>query len=132
MAQVASTRLACQKARVPSIAKQSQRFSRRFIADGFYTAARYADGAQFGVDPLVSVRRRGPMVPLTGARIAYISGGLRRLREAATVLVNREHTDWIVPAADDELVAFPDVPVAAQKGPLLKDFTGQLWGIEPA
>jgi hypothetical protein len=85
-----------------------------------------------GVDPVASIRRRGAMVPLTDARIAYVSGGLRHLREAVTVLVNRDHTDWILPAAEDDRIAFPDVPVAIEKGPLLKDFTGQLWGIEPA
>jgi hypothetical protein len=87
--------------------------------------------AQVGVDPLVAVRRRGPMVPLTDARIAYVSGGVRRLRDAVTVLVNRAHTEWIVPAAADDEVAFPDVPINPETGPLLKDFTGQLWGIAP-
>ncbi|HEU4674122.1 MAG TPA: hypothetical protein VFS32_14615 [Candidatus Limnocylindrales bacterium] len=87
--------------------------------------------AQVGIDPLVAVRRRGPMVPITDARIAYVSGGARQLRDAVTVLVNRDHVEWIVPAADADEVAFPDVPVNAEKGPLLKDFTGQIWGIAP-
>jgi hypothetical protein len=87
--------------------------------------------AQLGVDPLVSVRRGGPMVPLTQASIAYTSGGLRKLREATTLLVNRERTDWIAPAEDEDM-AFPDVPVLTEKDGLLTDFTAQLSGIEPA
>jgi hypothetical protein len=81
-----------------------------------------------GVDPLASVRRRAPMVPLTHAWIGYASAGTKRLREATTLVVNREQTDWIVPASEESEVEFPDVPVATEQGPLLKDFTGQLLG----
>ncbi|HEY3524363.1 MAG TPA: hypothetical protein VGK63_11740 [Candidatus Limnocylindrales bacterium] len=87
--------------------------------------------AGVGMDPLVAVRRRGPMVPMTDARIAYVSGGVRQLRDAVTILVNRDQAEWIAPAASDDEVAFPDVPVDPDRGPLLKDFTGQLWGISP-
>ncbi len=87
--------------------------------------------ASVGVDPLVALRRRGSMVPITDARIAYVSGGLHRLRDAVTILVNRAHVDWIAPATEGDTVAFPDVPVRTETGPLLKDFTGQLWGIRP-
>jgi hypothetical protein len=42
------------------------------------------------------------------------------------VLVNREQMDWIVPALDEE-VEVPDLPLAYERGPLLKDFTGALF-----
>jgi hypothetical protein len=77
--------------------------------------------AQLGLDPLMTIRRRGPMVPLTSAWIAYTSGGIRDVHEATTLLVNRERTDWIAPVADEER-AFPDVPVVLQHGSLLGDF----------
>lgn len=42
------------------------------------------------------------------------------------MIVNRQMIDWIVEAIDDE-VEMPDIPLSAYpKGPLLKDFTGQL------
>lgn len=78
-----------------------------------------------GADPMSAVRRRGPMIPLTHAWIAYASGGMRRFREASTLVVNRELTDWIAPATD-EAIEFPNIPIMADEGPLLKDFTGQI------
>jgi hypothetical protein len=44
-------------------------------------------------------------------------------RDATAGVVNREQIDWIVPAVDDD-VEMPDLPLSADKGPLLKDFTG--------
>jgi hypothetical protein len=92
-----------------------------YLAQGYFHALP-------GVDPLAAVRRRAPMLPLTHAWIGYASGGTKRLREATTLVVNRELTDWIVPASDEGEVEFPDVPVAKEQGPLLKDFTGALLG----
>jgi hypothetical protein len=40
--------------------------------------------------------------------------------------VNREQVDWIVPAIDEE-VEMPDLPLSADKGRLVKDFTGALF-----
>lgn len=43
-----------------------------------------------------------------------------------TVIVNRDHVDWIVEAVDEE-VEMPEIPLSADpKGRLVKDFTGQL------
>jgi hypothetical protein len=83
-----------------------------------------------GGDPLTSIRRRKTMVPLTEAWIEYVSGGTRQRRRVAALVINREQIDWIVNAADDE-IEYPDMPVAAASGPLLKDFTGQLFS-EPS
>lgn len=78
-----------------------------------------------GADPLSSVLRRAPMVPLTNATIAFSRAGEIQLVDAATLLVNRELTSWIKPTAD-EAIAFPDVPIRLpEAGTILaKDFTG--------
>lgn len=79
-----------------------------------------------GADPVQAIRRRKPMVPLTDAWIEFGSAAGRQRRRVGTVVVNREQIDWIVPAIDDE-VEMPDLPLSADKGPLLKDFTGALF-----
>ncbi|MEX1169681.1 MAG: hypothetical protein WEE50_06030 [Chloroflexota bacterium] len=79
-----------------------------------------------GADPVQSIRRRKPMVPLTDAWIEFAAAAGRQRRRVGTVVVNREQIDWIVPAIDDE-VEMPDLPLSADKGPLLKDFTGALF-----
>jgi hypothetical protein len=79
-----------------------------------------------GADPVQSIRRRKSMVPLTDAWIEFASGSARQRRRAGTVVVNREQIDWIVPAVDDE-VEMPDLPLSAEKGLLVKDFTGALF-----
>jgi hypothetical protein len=78
-----------------------------------------------GADPVQAIRRRKPMVPLTDAWIEFPSIAGRQRRRVGTVVVNRQQIDWIVPAVDDE-VEMPDLPLSAEKGPLLKDFTGRL------
>ncbi len=79
-----------------------------------------------GADPVQAIRRRKPMVPLTDAWIEFGSAAGRQRRRVGAVVVNREQIDWIVPAIDDE-VEMPDLPLSADKGPLLKDFTGALF-----
>jgi hypothetical protein len=79
-----------------------------------------------GADPVQAIRRRQPMVPLTDAWIEFATAAGRQRRRVDTVVVNREQIDWIVPAIDDE-VEMPDLPLSADKGPLLKDFTGALF-----
>ena len=79
-----------------------------------------------GADPIQAIRRREAMVPLTDAWIEYQSGSVRQRRRVGVVVVNRHQIDWIVPAADDE-VEMPDLPLSADQGPLLKDFTGALF-----
>lgn len=79
-----------------------------------------------GADPVLAIRRRKPMVPLTDAWIEFSSATGRQRRRVGAVVVNREQIDWIVPAVDDE-VEMPDLPISADRGPLLKDFTGRLF-----
>ena len=79
-----------------------------------------------GTDPILHLRRRKTMVPLTEAWLEYESGTQRQRRRLSGVIVNRELIDWILPATDEE-VEVPDMPVA-KAGPLLKDFTGLLLG----
>jgi hypothetical protein len=79
-----------------------------------------------GSDPISGFRRRRPMVPITDAWIEYVVGKTRQRRRVGTLIVNRELVDWIVEAIDDE-VEMPDIPLSTYpKGPLLKDFTGEL------
>lgn len=79
-----------------------------------------------GADPLQAILRRKAMVPLTDAWIEFPSIAGRERRRVGTVVVNREHIDWIVPAIDEE-VEVPDLPLSADKGRLVKDFTGALF-----
>lgn len=60
------------------------------------------------------------------APIEFPSPAGRQRRRVGTVVVNREQIDWIVPAVDDE-VEMPDLPLSAEQGRLLKDFTGALF-----
>jgi hypothetical protein len=83
--------------------------------------------AQPGSDAVASFRRRTPMVPLTDAWVEYYQGTTRQRRRVTTLVVNRHQVDWIVEAVDEE-VEMPDIPLAAAKGPLVKDFTGQVLG----
>ena len=79
-----------------------------------------------GSDPLASFRQRRPMVPITDASIDYVAGTTRERRRVGTVIVNRDHVDWIVEAVEVE-VEMPEIPLSADaKGRLVKDFTGQV------
>jgi len=77
-----------------------------------------------GSDPLLAVRRKRAMVPLTEATIEYQAGGTRLQRRSSTIVFNRELADWIVPSVD-EAIEFPDLPIVPG-GLLAKDFTGQI------
>jgi hypothetical protein len=98
------------------------------IGTGPYLIHGYLHGP-LGTDPIVSFRRRKPMVPLTEAWIEYASGGARQRRQVGTVVVNRELIDWIGPAVEEEMAMPdpPDLPLDQEKGPLVKDFTGELF-----
>ena len=66
------------------------------------------------------------MVPITDAWVEYTTGDTRQRRRVGTLIINRALVDWIVEAIDEE-VELPDIPLSAYpRGPLLKDFTGQV------
>jgi len=48
-----------------------------------------------GEDPLASLRARRPMVPLTDAMIEFRRGGDVVQEPTGTIVVNREHVDWV-------------------------------------
>lgn len=79
-----------------------------------------------GTDPLLAIRRRKPMVPITDAWIEFTVGGTRQRRQVGTLVVNREQIDWITSAVDED-IQVPEsleMPVPLGQGPLVKDFTG--------
>ena len=83
-----------------------------------------------GADPLASLRRRKPMVPLTEAWIEYAIGAVRQRRRVGAVVINREQIDVITHALDEE-IELPDMPIGAEQGPLVKDFTGSILIADP-
>src|SRR5439155_16102558 len=48
-----------------------------------------------GEDPLASLRARRPMVPLTDATIEFRRGTEVIQEPTGTIVVNREHVDWV-------------------------------------
>jgi hypothetical protein len=78
-----------------------------------------------GADPVQSILRRKPMVPLTDTWIEFSTDAGRQRRRVGTVVVNRGQIDWIVPAIVDE-VEMPDLPLSSETG-LLKDYTGAVF-----
>jgi hypothetical protein len=62
-----------------------------------------------GADPVVALRRRKAMVPLTDVRIEYTIHDQRREVTVDTVIVNREQVDW-VEAVEPGEVQFPEGP----------------------
>jgi hypothetical protein len=70
-------------------------------AGRYLVAGRLHSGP--GEDPLASLRARRPMVPLTYATIEFRRGGDIVREPTGTIVVNREHVDWVrmgVPLAD--------------------------------
>ena len=78
-----------------------------------------------GTDPLESFRRRRPMVPLTEATIEWETPDGPKLARWATIVVNRQRTEWIAPATRDvrppELLLVPELDGSG----IAKDFTPQ-------
>lgn len=62
-----------------------------------------------GDAPMRSLESRGCMLPLTDATIAYVVGGILEVRDASTVIINRDLASW-VRAADPDAEA--DLPIA--------------------
>jgi hypothetical protein len=63
-----------------------------------------------GADPVVALRRRKAMVPLTDALIEYSFHGERRATHVDTVIVNREQIDWVEVVLPTQ-VEFPEGPM---------------------
>ncbi len=65
-----------------------------------------------GHDPLTTILRRKPMVPMTDAWIEYSTGAERRRRRVGALIVNREQIDTVAHAVD-EWNEVPDLPFQA-------------------
>ena len=79
-----------------------------------------------GAAPIASFRRRKAMVPLTEATVEYSLGGVQYSQAVESLIVNRHLVDDI-DAVIEEVPDLPDMPVAAVKGPRVKDMTGHVW-----
>ena len=55
-----------------------------------------------GMDPLRTMTDRGVMLPLTDATIAYVVAGILEVRDASTVIINRELSSWVRGAETEE------------------------------
>ncbi len=62
-----------------------------------------------GADPVLAIRRRKTMVPLTDARIEYTIRGEQRETKVDTVIINREQIDWVQELAPTA-TEFPKTP----------------------
>ena len=62
-----------------------------------------------GTDPLSSIQRRKPMVPLTQARIEYTINGEEHDERVDTLIVNREQIEWLQ-ATEPDRAEFPTAP----------------------
>jgi hypothetical protein len=81
-----------------------------------------------GADPIASFQHRPPMIPLTDASIEYDLAGTTGRFRLGTLIVNRELAGTFGLMVDDE--PEPPVPPPGDRGPLTKDFTGELSGDE--
>jgi hypothetical protein len=68
-----------------------------------------------GADPVASVQERDPMVPLSGATIAYEVAGAIVARDVGAIIVNRLLVDWISPTVEAASL-FPDAPTRSPFG----------------
>jgi hypothetical protein len=48
-----------------------------------------------GAPPLRSLETRGSMLPLTDGTIAYVVGGILEVRDASTIIINRDLASWV-------------------------------------
>ncbi len=56
-----------------------------------------------GSQPLVAIRRRQPMVPLTDAWVEYDEGSRHHRHRVGAIVVNREQIDWIGTATEGDM-----------------------------
>lgn len=94
------------------------------LQSGPFTIHGYLHGLP-GADPLIQLRRRAPMVPLTEAWIEYTAAGAAHRARVGTIIVNREVLDWIRMSKDEE-VGLPDLPAEVAPDPRAKDLTGYI------
>jgi hypothetical protein len=59
-----------------------------------------------GADPVSSIRRRKPMIPLTDVRIDYLVNGEHREDQVESVILNRERIEWVA-AVEPDRAAIP-------------------------
>ena len=76
-----------------------------------------------GSPPLVALRSRQSMVPLTDAWIEYDDGSVHHRHHVGAIVVNRDHVDWIAPDQDGAM-AFHDAFGQSCEGPLLEGHFG--------
>ena len=67
------------------------------------------------------------MVPLTDALVEHVVDGVPQRRHLSAVLVNRDRIDSVV-EVDDSDIKMREMPIALDRGPLVKDFTGAVRG----
>jgi len=72
------------------------------IQSGKYLMGGYLH-APPGSDPIANLGERPLMVPLTDAWIEYWSGTDRTTQSIGTIIVNREHVDWMRVVTDEDL-----------------------------
>ena len=69
---------------------------------GEYLIGGYAHATP-GADPLASITKRPPLVPLTDARLEYWPMGEHRRTWIGTMIFNRDLADWIRIVSEEEL-----------------------------
>jgi hypothetical protein len=65
-----------------------------------------------GTAPMKSIESRGVMLPLTDATIAYVVGGILEVRDATTVIINRDLASWVRATDEHELEEAMAKPLA--------------------
>ncbi len=78
-----------------------------------------------GTDPIASLRRRKPMVPLTEAWVQYQLAGELHHGRTGTLIVNRYLCEWVQLVADEDVV-LPELPIETKPGLFAKDLTGHV------
>jgi hypothetical protein len=68
-----------------------------------------------GAETLPSIEGREAMVPLTDATIAYLIAGILEVRDAATLIINRELASWLRDADEDPVGPPTLEPVASSR-----------------
>jgi hypothetical protein len=95
------------------------------LLTGPYTIHGYLH-APPGADPILAIRRRPPMVPLTEAWIEYPSLGEIRRARVGTIIVNHDVLDWVRLSREEE-ARLPDLPAESVIDVRAKDLTGHIW-----